>query len=257
MSGHTASGVGSATGIRWVQAGIVAIGLVVGAAMVVLGLWQGQVYARQGEEANATRATQPSLRLTDIAPPSAEVLDGFGRSVTFSGTYDVTQQVFVPIAGTSTYRVLTPLLQADGSAVPVVRGVVDHPTAPPPPTGTVDQVGVLAPSEASSLPGALPADQIPAVELAAVAQRWSWPLIGGYVTLDPASATAQGLAPATPTLPRSDGRIRNGAYAVQWWIFAAFAMLWAVKMARDVGRPRLDRVADDTDLPLDDRSATT
>ena len=251
-----ATGSASAPGTRWLQAGIVAVGLVVGAAMVVLGLWQGQVYARQGEDANAARAAQAPLQLTEVAPPSAEVLDGFGRSVGFSGTYDVTQQVFVPIEGTSTYRVLTPLIQADGSAVPVVRGVADQPAAPPPPTGVVEQVGVLAPSEPSSLPGTLPADQIPAVELAAVAQRWSWPLIGGYVTLDTASATAQGLAPATPTLPRSDGRLRNGAYAVQWWIFAAFALLWAVKMARDVGLPRPDRVSDETDLPLDDRSAS-
>lgn len=240
---------------RWLQAAIILIGLVAGAAMVVLGVWQGQVYARQGAEANAARAALPSLQLSEIAPPSAEVRDGYGRSVTFSGTYDVAQQVFVPIEGTSTFRVLTPLIQADGSAVPVVRGVSEQPTAPTPPAGVVDQIGVLAPSESSSLPGALPADQIPAVELAAVAQRWSWPLIGGYVTLDSASATAQGLDPATATLPRSDGRLRNGAYAVQWWIFAAFALLWAVKMARDVGHPRLDRVSDETDLPLDERSA--
>ena len=38
-------------------------------------------------------------------------------------------------------------------------------------------------------------------------------------------------------LPEGQGRLRNGAYAVQWWIFAAFAVLMAAKIARDLGEP--------------------
>ena len=36
-----------------------------------------------------------------------------------------------------------------------------------------------------------------------------------------------------PTGPRS---LRNGAYALQWWVFAAFAVVMAIRMARDQGR---------------------
>jgi len=232
------------TSTRLLQVGIIALGLVLAAAMVVLGLWQGRVYAEQGEQANAARVAEPPLVLTEVAPPAEEVRDGFGRSVTFTGTYVPDSQLLVPVAGTGSYRVLTALLQTDGSAVPVVRGEVPGPTAPPPPTGIVSQVGVLAPSEASSPPGALPPDQIAAIELATLAQRWSWPLIGGYVTLDARNATAQGLVPTTAVLPRSDGRLRNAAYAVQWWIFAAFAIGMGVRMARDVGRRDLLEQAD-------------
>jgi hypothetical protein len=32
--------------------------------------------------------------------------------------------------------------------------------------------------------------------------------------------------------------LRNGAYAVQWWVFAAFAIGMAIKISRDLGRPR-------------------
>ena len=36
-------------------------------------------------------------------------------------------------------------------------------------------------------------------------------------------------------LPEGQGRLRNGAYAIQWWIFAAFAIVMAAKIARDLG----------------------
>ena len=36
-------------------------------------------------------------------------------------------------------------------------------------------------------------------------------------------------------LPESGGRIRNGAYVGQWWLFAAFTLFMAFRMARDIG----------------------
>ena len=38
-------------------------------------------------------------------------------------------------------------------------------------------------------------------------------------------------------LPDARGRLRNAAYALQWWCFAAFTVVMAVRIARDVGRP--------------------
>ena len=71
----------------------------------------------------------------------------------------------------------------------------------------------------------------------ALAQLWPQPLIDGYLVLSAPDAEAQGLEPVPLVLPEGQGRLRNGAYAVQWWIFAAFAVLMAAKIARDLGEP--------------------
>lgn len=217
---------------------VIALGLIVAAAMMGLGLWQMKVYERQGDEATARREALPPLVLAEVAPPSQPVREGYGRTVTFSGRYLADEQLLVPQPDGG-FRVLTPMTMADGTIVPVVRGVVDGPDAPPPPAGQVDQVGVLAPTEASSPPAQLPPDQIPGVDLSVLAQRWTGPMIGGYVTLADDAARHQALAPARPVLPHQDGRARNAAYALQWWVFAAFAIAMAIKIAKDLRTRRL------------------
>ena len=71
------------------------------------------------------------------------------------------------------------------------------------------------------------------MELPVLAQEWPGPLIDGFVTLSSADAAQQGLEHATIALPDGSGRLRNGAYAVQWWVFAAFTVVMAVRMARE------------------------
>jgi surfeit locus 1 family protein len=220
------------------QSGIVALGVVLAAAMVVLGVWQLDVYQRQGSEAAARRAAAAPVPLATVAPPGGTVGDGYGRRVTFSGTYDPALQLLVPTDGG--FRVLTGLRQADGSVVAVVRGLETTPAQVPPPSGPVTRTGVLLPSEESTdtsgPPTTLPAGQAPAVLLPTLAQTWPGPLIGGFVTLDPEGSTTEGLAPATADLPEVQGRLRNGAYALQWWVFAAFALGMSIRVARDIGR---------------------
>jgi len=55
-------------------------------------------------------------------------------------------------------------------------------------------------------------------------------------TLDAATATAQGLAPATVTLPSGEGSWRNSGYALQWWVFALFALGMSIRFAQTMGR---------------------
>ena len=220
----------------WVkQTGVVALGVVLAAAMVVLGVWQLDVYQRQGNDAAQRRAAAPPVALTAVAPPGGAVDDGYGRQVTFSGTYDPALQVLVP--GDAGLRVLTGLRQADGSVVPVVRGSTSTATAPAPPSGPVTRTGVLLPSEETAdSTDPLPDGQLGSVRLPTLAQTWPGPLVNGYVTLDPAGATAEGLDPVTVDLPEGQGRLRNGAYALQWWVFAAFALGMGIRVARDLGR---------------------
>ncbi len=212
---------------------IIALGLLVAAGMVWLGIWQLDVYRAQGAAVAARRAAEPPVALTSVAPVGAAVRDGYGRSVQFEGSYLAQHQLVLPVDGRpGTYRVLTPLRQADGSIVAVVRGL-GAVEAGSPPGGPMNQVGVLLPSEQSS---GGPATELTAVQLPVLAQRWPGPLIDGFVVLSAPDASEQGLEPAAASLPTGSGRLRNGAYALQWWVFAAFAVAMAIRMARDHGR---------------------
>jgi surfeit locus 1 family protein len=217
------------------QTGVVALGVFLAAAMVVLGIWQLDVYQRQGGEAAARKAAAPPVALTTLAPAADAVGNGYGRRVTFSGTYDPGLQVLVP--GDGGFRVLTGLRQDDGSVVAVVRGTEPTPEQPAPPTGEVTRVGVLLPSEEladSTAP--LPDGQLASVRLPTLAQTWPSPLVNGFVTLDAETSASEGLRPAPVDLPEVQGRLRNGAYALQWWVFAAFALGMSIRVARDIGR---------------------
>lgn len=219
------------------QAGAVLVGLVLAGVMVVLGLWQLNVYHSQGESQSLARAAAPPLPLTQVAPAGAAVLDGYGRTVTLTGTYDPSLQLLVPLAGVpGSYRVLTGMRQADDSVVAVVRGVVAGPTPPPPPSGIQQATGILLPSEEDPSGRQVPSGQLSTVRLPTLAQEWPGPLVGGFVTVSAPDAAQNGLSPATVVLPEGQGRLRNGAYALQWWVFAAFSLGMALRIARDLGR---------------------
>ncbi|GAA2094052.1 hypothetical protein GCM10009841_04240 [Microlunatus panaciterrae] len=223
------------SGLRLKQAAIVLVGLVAAAVMVLLGVWQLNVYTAQSADSAASRAAAPAVPLAQVARAGDAVVDGYGRTVHFSGNYDPALQLLVPVPGQAgRFRVLSGLQQGDGSVVPVVRGVVDGTHAPAAPTGPLEQSGVLLPSEAENT-AEVPTGQLASVRLATLAQLWTKPLVNGFVTLSATQARAQGLQPATAALPEGHGRLRNGAYAFQWWIFAAFAVAMAIRMARDLG----------------------
>jgi cytochrome oxidase assembly protein ShyY1 len=146
--------------------------------------------------------------------------------------------------------VLTGFRLDSGGAVPVVRGISNGRQPPAPPTGTVTQTGVLLPSEGTG-DRAEPSGSPTTVNLAALAQRWPPTLVNGFATLEAAASRAQSLEPAPVALPSSHGRLRNGFYALQWWVFAAFAVAMAVRMARDLGREAAEHGDPDAD-PGDD-----
>ena len=221
------------------QIGVLAAGFLIAGAMVALGWWQVQVFQTQGIEASNRRAAEAPVTLQSVAVAGSTVRDGYGRSVTTVGRYLPQQQVLVPLPeAPGSYRVLSALALPDGSVLPVVRGVISASTdaaqVPPAPAGTLPQAGVLLPSEEAG-PDLLPAGRLGSVRVPALAQLWPQRLIEGYLVLSGRDAQAQGLEPAPLMLPEGQGRLRNGAYAVQWWIFAAFAVVMAAKIAKDLG----------------------
>lgn len=223
--------------VRLQQTLIVLAGLVVAAGMVVLGLWQLSVYQASGSQTAEERATAAPVPLTQAAPPATKITDGFGRAVAFAGSYDPGLQQTVPIADSpGRFRVLTGFRLDDGRLLAVVRGTTAG-AAPAPPSGHLEQAGVLLPSESSDDPST-------SVRVPLLAQDWPGDLVEGYVNLNSELSVAQGLAPAPLDLPATPGRFRNGAYALQWWLFAGFAVVMAGRMARDLDRSRdLDLLA--------------
>lgn len=222
------------------QVAVLVAGCVAAGLMITLGWWQLQVYEAQGAEAANARAGGSAVPLDTVARAGSAVRDGYGRTVSAAGRYRADEQFLVPLPdNTGAYRVLTALQLPDGTLLPVVRGVVRGDLVavqpPPPPSEPVTQTGVLLPSEEAE-PGLSPAGQLSSVRVPALAQQWSAPLIDGYLVLAAADAEAQGLEPAPLVLPEGQGRLRNGAYALQWWIFAAFAVAMAARIARDLGR---------------------
>jgi surfeit locus 1 family protein len=215
--------------IRLRQAGVLLLGCVLAAAMVAMGWWQLEVYTASGERSAAERASLPPVALTEVATPGEQVTEGFGRTVHAEGRYDPDLQVLVPLRKEpDRFRVVSGLRLARGGVLAVVRGVSRAP-APPPPAGAVSVTGVLLPSEDGG-------DRSTSVRLPLLAQTWPGPLVSGVVTADATQAAAQGLDPAPVDLPPAPGRLRNRAYAMQWWLFAGFAVLFAARVARDLGR---------------------
>jgi len=218
---------------------VVAAGVLVCLGMVALGLWQMDVFRAQGRASAA--------ELTAMAPvPLTEHLEGtdagsvFGRQVILTGEFLGEHQITV---GTSyPVRVATAFRLSDGTHVAVVRGQIGKGgTASPAPTGRVSVTGILLPSEnepdrSTPAPG-LPEGTVPRLRLATVAQRWPSPLVNGYVTLNAEDATAQHMTPATVVLPELEGSARNGGYALQWWVFAAAALVFSVLVARSIKDP--------------------
>lgn len=172
--------------------------------------------------------------------------------------------------------VLPFVVTATGARIPVVRGFVagsaslatnrpGMPSAPGSPDGAAASLtdpsaqltltGSLAPTEsprASRTPVA--GDEIGSVEVGALLNLWGGEIYNGFLfavsetpdpgDVAPAGATsAPGAAPGLmervppPSLP-TGLTLRNAAYALQWWVFAAFgAWLWW-KMVRDDHRRR-------------------
>jgi surfeit locus 1 family protein len=212
-----------------------------------LGHWQLDV-AKSKE--NPHRNTAASAPLDQVTQPQ-QVFRGnmVGRAVTVSGVYDAERQVLVTgkrQRGVEGVWVLTALRVPSGALVPVVRGFVPSAAGRPapaaalaPPTGPVALSGSLQPPEppvdadvAAPLPG-----QVPAADTADLVNLWGGPIYNVLVydaAGTPGSADRPALEPV-PAPPPDDGGglgLRNAAYALQWWLFAAFAVLLWWRMVR-------------------------
>jgi cytochrome oxidase assembly protein ShyY1 len=154
-----------------------------------------------------------------------------------AGTYRSEEEVMLlarSFKGRSGKHVLTPLLLDDGTAVLVDRGWVDLDTSGPPtsglvaaPAGPVTITGWLRRSEDPSTPGPRDAAsgvlmEIGRVNLERLQQQMSWTLAPVYLELQ--SQVPGQVVPEVREPPEiSDGP--HLSYAVQWFVFAAIALI--------------------------------
>lgn len=227
------------------------IAIVCVGAAVSLGLWQYDAWQAHREAERVDVTNDDPQPLTDVlGPDEAFPTKHVGRPVVVEGTWLPDATVLVSgrredgDTGADGSWVVTPLTVGGPGdpAIPVVRGWLageDPATAPPPPTGTALVVGWLQPGEGTGAGDADPTDDVlPQVRIADLVQRVDVDLYGGYVVVDPeATEEARGRNPGTTGLdPATLDQLpaagtftawRNLAYAVEWWLFAGFALfLW-------------------------------
>ncbi|WP_460466163.1 SURF1 family protein [Calidifontibacter terrae] len=226
---------------RWIGWFVVLLAAVV--AMVLLGLWQFGVAHDNGASKTVEDAQHlPVAPITEVVQPNEPFrADMSVRRVTATGTYEPQRQLLVPdrrLNGRTGYWVLTPLLVTDSNArLVVLRGFVTDPAQATKPTATaVTVTGALAPAE-SPTATSLPAGQIGSVDIASLVNLWGDRIYNAYVfaTAEQPAATTSAITriPPPSPVPASGLHFVNLAYAVQWWLFAVFAIYIYLRMLRD------------------------
>jgi surfeit locus 1 family protein len=229
-------------------------GLVVSVlASTLLGLWQLGAWQGHREDRVESLADLPPVPLASVlGPDDAFPPDDAGRPVTLTGSWlpeetvsvtgrpqhgDVGRWVVVPLAVCD-----TPPCGDDASVVPVVLGWTDLPGAGgagavTPPSGEASVVARIQPAEQDDSTDEDPDDDVlPSLRIPDFVQRLDQDLYSAFVILDePASlrGSLEAVTPAAlPSPPASTG-LRNLLYAVQWWVFGAFAVAVWWRWSRD------------------------
>ncbi|MGL5859430.1 MAG: SURF1 family protein [Angustibacter sp.] len=239
---------------RWLS--LLALVFVVCVGFGWLGAWQlGVAQDRATAQARERAASSPTAPLAQVLSPQRGFpTEADARSVVASGRYDPSRQVLVGgrlQQGRPGWWVVAALRTDTGAWLPVVRGWVPAPQDPAAsasrtPAGAVRVTGVLQPDEAPpSDPVTLTGDQVASLDAAELAGRWGTPIYNGFlvttVELDDTGAAVGAGAPqpvrVPPPGPQPSGlNWRNAAYAVQWWVFAGFAVLLWWRMVRQAAQ---------------------
>jgi surfeit locus 1 family protein len=214
-----------------------------------LGWWQLEAWqARRDAEARDLTALTP-VGIEDVMGPDDPFPgDQVGRPVEVTGEWLPEGTFFVSdraVGDEVGYWAVVPLAVggAGEPAIPVVVGWSTEPVLPEPLTGEADVTGWLQPPEGTGAVDDDPDDDVvPQLRIADAVQRVDVDLYGAYlVARDPApDLTAAGLdqLPEVGTFTA----LKNLLYAVEWWVFGAFAAFIWWRWVRD--QRAVDRVGD-------------
>ena len=247
---------------RWL--GLFALLVVIIVTFTQLGLWQLHVAQDKGlaDALRKAHEARPALIDTVVKPHAPFPNPQSGRAVTAIGRYAASDQFLVGprrLDGRAGFWVVTPLdVTETGARLAVVRGFVTDASRPmPPPSGDVSVDGSLAPGESPAdppkgVPG-WPQQVRGSIDLSVLVNEWRGEVYNAFVFAQTErTATGAGI-PAASGLervppPEVTGGLkwRNAAYALQWWIFAAFAaFMWFRMVREDAQRDRTGEPAND------------
>ena len=212
---------------RWLVALAALIAFVI--ACIFLGQWQWD-RTQDILAAERSAAAEP-IALEELVNDGGSWSNAdIGRTVILDGTFTA-QELQLPnreFQGQSGSWIVTRFDLSSGGSIAVMRGLLpDGAQAPQVDATTVQLEGVLHPNEAF-YEGANE-NSIVTVDSAAIEAEWGTDLIAGYVMLqggDSESADTGTLVIVPPTVQVGDVPfpLQNFFYAIQWWIFAAFAI---------------------------------
>lgn len=235
---------------RWL-AGLGLVLLVV-VSFVRLGFWQlDRLRERHAYESLvAERLGSPPAPLAELLTSSGDAEIRF-RRVTAEGSFDTRHEVILygrTQDGMTGNHVLTPLVLDDGTAIAVDRGWVPlTDDAPPlvdaaPPAGRVRVTGVLFSSEVPTAETSAPPSPVTTfarVDLTALSAQVPYSLAPAYLLLGSQDPAQSGLPQIAP-LPDPAVSPPHLSYAVQWFTFAAIAVVgFVVLVRREYRRDRM------------------
>ena len=251
---------------------LVVVGVIV---LIVLGFWQRDRFLDESARAERiqVRSEGEPVPLDEVVAPGTPVgsvpADAEYRRVVLSGTWDPAGEVVVrnrSYNGAPGSWILTPLVQADGTAVAVVRGWVPNvdpdPPGPPfpgaePPTGPVEVAGVVQLNQPRGGLGAVDPEGgrlevLNRVDLERLGAQVPYPLAPAWVLLD-AQVPRQSTALPSRVSVEVPSASQNLSYMFQWWLFAAIAAGGYVLVLRRQARVQAQGgetpVEDHPDLP--------
>lgn len=201
------------------------------AVCVVAGRWQ---WERTQDVIAAERAAQSApIPVESVVAADEPLPNGaVGRPVTATGRYLPDGQIRVlhrSLDGAPGVWILTPMELADGSIIGVLRGWLPEGQAAVdrPPTGAVTVNGILHPDERFYPESASATGTDVSISSARAARVWGEGTRSGFVMLvsqDPADPVDPKPVPPTVNAAEVDFPLRNFGYALQWFVFAIFAV---------------------------------
>jgi surfeit locus 1 family protein len=253
----------------WILSHLLVLALIV--AMINLGVWQLRRYDEKSTlnddiRSRSALATESVTTLVPEGSSRASTREVQWRRVRATGSYRTDDELVVSnrtIDGQPGFWVLTPLVQSDGSIVPVVRGFIARSefearavTGVSAPSGEITIEGSLQSSPTSGRFGAERSkdgfvDAISQVDTGRLEQRWGANVMPVWLRLEggPGAPTAEGPLYPVPPPPLSKGP--HLSYAVQWFIFTVIALVGYPLILRRQASGR-DRSTDE--WPLVDNS---
>ena len=225
---------------RWIAGHVLA--LVLATAFIAAGIWQiarnGEAHRKLQEAKAAFAAPAPDISTIDTAAGA-----GTSSRVTATGTFFGNDTLLRnQLRGSTTgYDVLSPLRLDDGTAVIVDRGWISfdrlaagaldtaRPSGPVTVRGILQRVDALRPGEQVQVADGLPS--LPRVDVARIGQAADAKLLPAYLVAQSLSPLPAAGAPALPK-PTSNAEVNQVdhiSYAIQWFSFAAIAVIgWPI-----------------------------